>query len=76
MTKRLYVRYGDLELHDGEVDEFTFSESAGAISVTGKVKPARTAGGGNLFEMLTSASRRQTDTKRAELAAIDAEEAS
>lgn len=78
MSKRLYIRYGDLELcADLEVDEFTWTETATGISVTGKVKPARAASpGGGLLDIITAASRRQTDTKRAELAAVDAEEAS
>jgi hypothetical protein len=77
VTKRLYIRYGDLEICNHlEVDEFSFSESASGISVTGKTKTARAATPG-LFDMLTSATRRQTDTKRADPAAtIDAEETS
>lgn len=72
--KRLYIRYGELELCDVDVDEFTWHEANGSVAVSGKTKPARASGSG-IFDMITAASRRQTDTKRAELAA-DAEEAS
>lgn len=72
----LFIRYGDLVLHDDNVDELAFTDAPGSVSVTGKLsKPA--AGGSGLFDIITAASRRQTDTKRAELAAtVDAEEAS
>lgn len=79
MSKRLYIRYGDLELcTDLEVDEFTWTETATGISVTGKVKPARAASpGGGIFDMITAASRRQTEAQARALAAtVDAEEAS
>lgn len=75
--KRLLIAYGDQTLYDGDVDAFTWHEEDGQVSVTGKTKPARTAAGGSgLLDMLTAASRRQTEAKRAELAAVDAEEAS
>ena len=74
--KRLLIAYGDTTIFDAEVDEFTWHDAEGSVAVTGKTKPARAATSG-LLDMLTSASRRQTETKRAELAAtVDAEEAS
>ena len=75
MTKLLYVRYGDLEIcKDLEVDEFSFQESEGYIALSGKSKPAKAAPTAGLLDMLTQASRRKTDTKRAELTAEPTEE--
>ena len=74
--KRLLIAYGDTTIFDGEVDEFTWHDSETQVSVSGKTKPARAASSG-LLDIISAASRRQTDSKRAELAAtVDAEEAS
>lgn len=72
----LFIRYGDLVLHDGDVDSLDWTDAPGVVTVTGKLtKPA--AAGGGLLDLISAASRRQSETRRAELAAtVDAEEAS
>jgi len=60
---RLTIRYGDLVLHDGEVEEMQFTDSATHVSVSGKVaaaaKPASAAG---LLDLLAGA--RKTNTQK------------
>lgn len=67
--KRLTIAYGDAELFDGEVEEFTWQESATAVVVSGKVKRKTAPASTGLLDMLTSASRQRTDAKKAALTA-------
>ena len=73
----LFIRYGDLVLHDGDVDSLDWTDAPGVVTVTGKLTKPATAAGGGLLDLISAASRRQSETRRAELAAtVDAEEAS
>lgn len=54
----LHITYRDLTLFDGEVDEFTMTEAANGISVTGKTKKAS----GGLMEQLLAGARRAAQT--------------
>ncbi len=67
--KHLVITLGDQTLFDGDVDEFTWSENANAVTVTGSVAKAPRPGtnGGGILDMLTQASRARTADKRAEL---------
>ena len=47
----LKITYKDLVLFDGEVDEFTWADAAGGISVVGKITPPK-PGGNALLELL------------------------
>lgn len=57
--KRLTITYGNSVIFDQDVSEFTWTDSESAVSVSGKIRPARQAGSG-LFDALVSASKRQT----------------
>lgn len=73
----LFIRYGDLVLHDRDVDSLDWTDAPGVVTVTGKLTKPATAAGGGLLDLISAASRRQSETRRAELAAtVDAEEAS
>lgn len=69
----LYIRYGDIVLHDDDVDELDFTDAPGRVAVTGRLsapKPAASAGAG-LLDLLAGARKAQTqkivDEKRREL---------
>ena len=47
----LLIQYKDLTLFDGEVDEFTWADAAGGISVVGKINAPK-PGGNALLELL------------------------
>lgn len=78
--KHLRVEYNGIVLFDGNVDEVNWSDGPGGVTVSGKVKAkaAQNGGGGGLLDLLTSASKRQTEAtvaqKKAELAAEKAAE--
>ena len=71
MTKHLKVEYNSIVLFDGEVDEVVWSDGAGGVNVTGKLK--RQGGGGmpSFLEKLAATSRQKTeaiaDDHRAEI---------
>lgn len=56
----LLIRYGDLVLHDGDVDELTFNDAPGEVSVTGRLATPKPAGGGGLLDLLAGARKAQT----------------
>lgn len=57
----LLIRYGDLVLHDGDVDELTFTDAPGEVSVTGRLATPKPAGGGaGLLDLLAGARKAQT----------------
>lgn len=63
---RLTIRYGDLTLHDDEVDELHWVDAPGQVTVTGKlVKPA-TAGG--LMNLLAGTRRSSSGDEAKETA--------
>ena len=64
--KHLRVEYNGIVLFDGGVDEVDWRDGPGGISVTGKFgKPAGAGGGvaGGLMDLLTAASKKQTEAK-------------
>lgn len=64
----LFIKYGDLVLHDGDVSELQFSDSPSQVSVVGKSgvgKSARPAAatavtGKGLMDLLAGARKAQT----------------
>lgn len=66
--KHLRVEYNGIVLFDSGVEEVTWSDGPNGFQVSGKFgKPAQQGGGLNLVEMLTSASKKQTEEKRKRL---------
>lgn len=73
----LYIRYGDMVLHDGDVEEMTYTDSASSVSVAAakaaqrQPKPAGGGGANALLDLLAGARRQQTaamvERRRAEL---------
>lgn len=73
----LYIRYGDIVLHDGDVDEMTYTDATGSVAVTAakatqrQPKPAGGGGANALLDLLAGARRQQTaamvERRRAEL---------
>jgi hypothetical protein len=63
--KHLRVEYNGIVLFDGGVDEVNWSDGPGGISVTGKFGKAAGGGGvaGGLMDLLTAASKKQTEAK-------------
>lgn len=61
MSKRLTITYGDVTVHDADVDEFSWTDCDGYVCVTGEVKAVKAAPAAGLLEMLTQASRRKTE---------------
>jgi hypothetical protein len=53
----LLIRYRDLTLFDGDVDELSMADNANGISVAAKIHPARTNAG--LLELLGGEARRR-----------------
>lgn len=62
--KRLTITYDGINLFDADVDEITWSDANGGVSVQGKVKANAPKG---LLEMLTEKSRQATENRRTEL---------
>lgn len=54
--KHLTVRWGDLTLFDGGIDELVFTDNDGGIKVEARHKRA-TPGGKNLLDILASATK-------------------
>ena len=59
--KRLTIIYGDVTIHDAEVDSFSWDDSAGYVAVTGETKAKAAPAGAGLLEMLSQVSRRKTE---------------
>ncbi len=57
--KRLTITYGDMTVFDGDVSEFSWTDTAGSVQVVGKIRTAAKSGG-NILDALVSASKRQT----------------
>lgn len=57
--KRLVVTYGDQVLFDGEVAEFSWSDSAGGVKVEGRVR-GKSGGGGGLLDLVSGLSKQKT----------------
>lgn len=79
--KRLYIRYGDLEIVDADVEEFGFSESdtSGALAINAKLPRQKATAGGGILDALMGARRQSTaqmvEQRRAEFQAetVDAD---
>lgn len=56
--KVLKITYAGDTIFDGPVEEFTWTDSAGAVTVTGKTRPPARAGG-SLLELLAAGRRQQ-----------------
>lgn len=72
--KHLRVEYNGIVLFDAGVDEVNWTDGPNGIQVSGKygkqAQPQQGSGlAGSLAEILTSASKKQTQEKRAQLAA-------
>jgi len=68
----LYIRYGDIVLHDDDVDELDFTDAPGRVAVTGRLsEPKPAAAGAGLLDLLAGARKAQTrqivEDKRREL---------
>jgi len=64
--KHLRVEYNGIVLFDGGVDEVNWSDGPNGISVNGKFGKSASAGGGvagGLMDLLTAASKKQTEAK-------------
>ena len=61
--RHLTITYNDVTIFDGEVNEFTWSDSDGGIVVKGGVKRVAPAGGGlgGLLGAMAGARRQQTE---------------
>lgn len=60
--RHLTITYNDVTIFDGQVDEFTWSDSDGGILVKGGVKRAPAGGGlGGLLGAMAGARRQQTE---------------
>lgn len=59
-VKRLRIEYAGSVLFDADVDELTWTDSAGGVSVTGKFKSAGGKGVGDLLAGLAGARKQQT----------------
>jgi len=74
---RLTIRYNDLVLHDGEVEEFSFTDSTTHVSVSGKVAAPKAAASAGLLDLLAGARKNNTqkmvEERRRELKAEQAE---
>lgn len=64
--KHLSITYDGVCVFDGEVAEFTWTDSANTVTVTGKARPTRGAAGGGIFDAIVSASKRQTQQQATE----------
>lgn len=56
----LFIRYGDLVLHDGDVSELQFNDAPGQVSVVGKAGRPAAGSGKGLMDLLTGARKAQT----------------
>lgn len=69
--KRLVITYGEVLIHDAEVDSFKWEETPEGVVVVGKVKATKTSGGSGLLEILAGARKQQTaaiiEERKAEL---------
>jgi hypothetical protein len=64
--KHLRVEYNGIVLFDGGVDEVNWSDGPNGISVNGKFGKSASVGGGvagGLMDLLTAASKKQTEAK-------------
>lgn len=59
--KRLRIEYDGVVLHDADVDEFTWTDSAGGVAVVGKLKSAK-AQGANVADLLGALSKTKKAT--------------
>ncbi len=63
---------GPMQLYDGAVEELTFTDSVTGIKVEGRLKKPAGGQGGTIFDLITKASKANTqklaDEKRAEIA--------
>lgn len=62
--KKLKIEYNNVILFDGEVDEIMWSDGPAGVSISGKHKKTVKQGGGanGLLDMLTSASKKKTES--------------
>jgi len=58
-VKRLVVLYGDITLVDSDVEELTWADSEGAVSVSAKWRTAKSAPSSGLLELLAGATRQR-----------------
>jgi hypothetical protein len=58
--KHLRVEYNGIVLFDGQVDEVSWNDSEGGVTVSGKMRRAGGSGGGGLLDLLAGARRQQT----------------
>lgn len=69
--KRLTITYGEVLIHDAEVESFKWEETPDGVAVVGKLKTTKASGGGGLLEMLAGARKQQTaamiEERKAEL---------
>lgn len=62
--KTLTITYNGAEIFSAPVEEFQWIDSAGGVTVTGKIKPpAAKSSGPNLLELLSAARRQQAAQK-------------
>lgn len=60
--KQLTIRYGDITVFDGQVDEFRWTDNADEVTVVGRIRRAKPASG--LLDVLTGLSKAKTEAKR------------